>query len=53
LLNYTRIENAHTVGKKTFVFYYAIVICTTTGRTDRHGVVGVVMINPSELLIID
>ena len=29
LLNYTRIENAHKEHKKTFVFYYVNVICTT------------------------
>jgi len=53
LLNYKRIETAHKVRKKTSVFYCVIVICTTTGRTDRHGEVGIVMINQSELPIID
>jgi len=28
LLNYTRIENAHEVRKKIFVFYYVAVTCT-------------------------
>jgi len=30
LVNYTRIENAHKVRKKTFVFYYVTVTCTIT-----------------------
>ena len=30
-LAYTRIENAHKVRKKTFVFIYVAVICTTSG----------------------
>jgi len=29
-LAYTRTENAHKVWKKTFVFIYVAVICTTT-----------------------
>ena len=37
LLNYTRIENAHKVCKKTFIFYYVAVICTTTGGTTHTG----------------
>jgi len=28
LVNYTRIENAHKVRKKNFVFYCVAVICT-------------------------
>jgi len=34
LLNHTRIERAHKVRKKTYVFYYVAVICTTTGGTE-------------------
>ena len=30
LVNYTRIEDAHKVRKKIFVFYYSAVICTIT-----------------------
>jgi len=30
LVNYTRIENAHEVRTKIFVFYYVAVICTIT-----------------------
>jgi len=35
LLNYTRIENAEKVRKKTFVIYYVTVTCTSTGRTEQ------------------
>jgi len=35
LLGYTRIENAHKVRKKTFVFYYVAVIYTNTGGTEQ------------------
>jgi len=31
----TRIENAHKVCKKTFVFIYVAVICTITGGTEQ------------------
>jgi len=34
-LAYTRSENAHEVGKKTFVIVYVAVICTTTGETEQ------------------
>jgi len=34
MLNYTRIENAHKVRKKSFVFYHVVVICATTGARD-------------------
>ena len=34
-LAYTRTENTHKVCKKTFVFNYVAVICTTTGRTEQ------------------
>jgi len=34
-LNYTSIESVHKVRKKTFVFYYVAVICTTTGKTEQ------------------
>jgi len=30
LVNYTRIENAHKVHQKIFIFYYVAVICTIT-----------------------
>ena len=33
LLNHTRIENAHKVRKKTFVFYVAVIRTTTGGQT--------------------
>jgi len=39
LLNYTRIENANKIRKKTFVFYYVAVICTTTGGQNRYELV--------------
>jgi len=34
-LVYTRIENAHKVRKKTFVFIYVAVICTTAVGTEQ------------------
>jgi len=34
-LVYTRIENAHKIRKKTFVFHHVAVICITTGETER------------------
>jgi len=37
LVNYTRIENAHKVRKKIFVFYYVVVICTITKGKNRYG----------------
>jgi len=30
LVNYTRIENAHKIRKKTFVFDFVAVLCTIT-----------------------
>jgi len=36
LLNYTRIENAHKVLEKTFVYYVAVIRTTTEG-TDRDA----------------
>jgi len=30
LVNYPRIENAHKIRKKIFVFYYVAIICTIT-----------------------
>ena len=53
LLNYTRIENAHKVRKKTFVFYYAIVTYTTTGKAEQLRVCLSRDDNPPELTIID
>jgi len=35
MVNYTKIENVRKVRKKTFVFYYAIVIYTATGKTEQ------------------
>ena len=35
LLNYTRIENAHEVRKKIFVFYYVAVIYTITKGKEK------------------
>ena len=37
MVNYTKIENAQKVRTKTFVFYHAIVIYTTTGKTTETG----------------
>jgi len=34
-LAYTRIENVHKVRKKTSVFIYVAVICTTAGVTEQ------------------
>jgi len=34
-LAYTRIESVHKLRKKTFVFIYVAVICTTTGVTEQ------------------
>ena len=45
----TRIENAHKVRKKTSVFIYVAVICTTTGGgwgRNRDVYVWIVMISP-------
>ena len=33
--NYRRIENAHKVRKKSFVFHYVAVICTTNGEKEQ------------------
>ena len=53
LINYTRIENAHEVRKKIFVFYYVVVICTITEGKKRYRFVRAVMISPPEMPIND
>jgi len=37
LVEYTRIENAHKVRKKIFVFYYVAVMCTISKVKNRYG----------------
>jgi len=45
LANYPRIENAHKIRKKIFVFYYVAVICTITKRKKTNTGRGVVLKN--------
>ena len=47
-VNYIKIENAHKVRKKIFVFYVTV-ICATTGGQNRYGLLCAVMINLPEL----
>jgi len=53
LLNYTRIENAHEVRKKIFVFIMWLLQILLLRGKNRYGLVWAVMINPSELPIDD
>jgi len=58
LVNCTRIENAHKIRKKTYIFYYVTVICTVQlqywgDRLNRYGLVWAVTINPPKLPIND
>jgi len=51
LVTYTRIENAHKVRKKIFVFimWLLYVGLQLVSRKNRYGLVSAIMINPPEL----
>ena len=52
-LNYTRIEKVHIALKKTFIFWYVAVICTTTGGTDRGAGAAVGQGSAKELRVME
>jgi len=53
LVNYTRVENAHKIRKKNFLFIMWLLYVQLPSRNNRYGVVCAITINPPELPIDD